>query len=106
MWRPEDEEDCRYRLIGANNFTSSQVNQATDLMIADEEQIRFQTNDVIGISVQSTTNMSPSVRQRSNFNPEGIIFDQERTSYQEGDCVNLTTSKTTRGVPAITARIG
>ena len=79
------------------------------MAVTAQERIGFQTNDVIGISVQNPNRMGDSVRPRrtKNLTLEGVLFDKEGmgSSHQQGRCVNLNTSRI-EAVPVITAIIG
>ena len=110
VWRPQDEGSCRYRLIGSTNATcctSSQATKRNNFILevnASEKMIGFQTGDVIGISIGSTTTAVNSVWLRHNINPSIIALDRG-FSHQQGKCVNLAASRITE-VPIITAIIG
>lgn len=109
VWRPQNEESCRYVLIGSNNFNSSQMttNNNFTVNVTARNSLGFRTNDVIGISVQNTSSTSESVLVRSNSSLEGVVINKRDTvpSRQKVRCVNLTASRIRR-VPAITAIIG
>ena len=111
VWRPQNEASCQYKLIRSINFTSSQLTEQNNFTVAvtAQERIGFQTNDVIGISVQNTTKTGDSVRLRrtNNLTLKGVLLNKEGmgSSRQQGRCVNLNASRI-KEVPIITAIIG